>query len=191
MPTVSGSALSRWRRLRRPAAAPAPPARALVQEDVRSRRPPSAGGLDSVDRALVERITRPAPTRPGIRAPSLRNPEISRARLRLRLRLRLPAEGWLGLGEARREPAGADREPGQGPTADAGVSASLPDWLEGPAVPHADDPFSVPGADFGPAVFGSEGVPAAVDPAAVDRPLWIRRCGICRAGRIGGGPERG
>ncbi len=116
------------------------PTRALIQ--AAAEQPGTVAGLDSVDRALVERITRPAPTRPG--DPS-DEPEA-------------PAE--------LQEPAGSE------PAATApGLDRSLPEWLEGPAVPTADDPFSVPGADFGPAEVHSE-VPAqhasagALDPAA-------------------------
>ena len=116
------------------------PTRALIQ--AAAEQPGTVAGLDSVDRALVERITRPAPTRPGD-----------------------PSDEPEAPGELQ-EPAGSE------PAATApGLDRSLPEWLEGPAVPTADDPFSVPGADFGPAeVLGQ--VPAqhasagALDPAA-------------------------
>ncbi len=146
------------------AEAPAP-ARALIQDS--SQQPASAGGLDSVDRALVERITRPAPTRPGDPSSQPEEPGDLQGPAAAPAAAPAPAEGS-AEGSAESMAGSSSESPAEGPTADAGVSASLPDWLEGPAVPHADDPFSVPGADFGPAVFGSEGVPAAVDPAAVD-----------------------
>ncbi len=106
-----------------PTAAPAPPTRALVQEAPAPTAP--EGGLDSVDRALVERITRPAPTRPE--APGDEPDGVG------------PAEGPL---EGTTPGDSAATEPRDE------VTASLPGWMEGPAVSLADDPFSIPDEDF-------------------------------------------
>ena len=118
------------------------PTRALIQEA--AQQPAKAGGLDSLDRALVERITRPAPTQP---ADPSSEPET-------------PSEI--------QEPIDSQPVDSQPAAAAPGLDASLPDWLEGPAVPTADDPFSVPGADFGPTeVLAEDASAAALDPEAL------------------------
>ena len=119
-----------------PSAAPAPPTRALVQEAPGPTAP--EGGLDSVDRALVERITRPTPTRPEVPGAE---PDVEG-----------PAEG------PNEEPT-----PGEGAATEPRdeVAASLPGWMEGPAVSRADDPFSIPDEDF-----SAPEMPEAVAPDA-------------------------
>ncbi|MBL6755908.1 MAG: hypothetical protein ISQ11_05830 [Planctomycetes bacterium] len=126
-----------------PSAAPAPPTRALVPEAPGPTAP--EGGLDSVDRALVERITRPAPTRPEVPGAE---PDVEG-----------PVEG------PNEEPT-----PGEGAATEPRdeVAASLPGWMEGPAVSRADDPFSIPDEDFSaPEVPEAPESPEAVAPEAV------------------------
>lgn len=125
-----------------PSAAPAPPTRALVQEAPAPTAP--EGGLDSVDRALVERITRPAPTRPEVPGAE---PGVEG-----------PAEG-----------PNEEATPGEGAATEPRdeVAASLPGWMEGPAVSRADDPFSIPDEDFsGPEVPEAPEAPEAEAPDA-------------------------
>lgn len=113
-----------------PTAAPAPATRAFVRDDPAPSAP--EGGLDSVDRALVERITRPAPPRPEVPGAEP-EPEAEK-----------PKEADAPGGRAGTEPSD-------------GVTSSLPGWMEGPSVSRADDPFSLPDEDF-----GAPEVPAAI-----------------------------
>ncbi|MDG1051039.1 MAG: hypothetical protein P8R46_12605 [Planctomycetota bacterium] len=134
-----------------PAAEPAPPARSLVQESPRGAAPEASApnGLDHVDRALVERITRPAPTRPEPSSPDGPNSDGPNSESP-RPETETPAASEEHVEESPAVPIG---KAGQG----------LPGWLDGPAVPHADDPFSVPGADFGPEAAAPEGGPDAAE----------------------------
>jgi len=124
-----------------PTAAPATPPRALVQEAPATPAP--EGGLDSVDRALVERITRPAPARPEVPGAE---PEVEG-----------PTEGDAPGDGASTEPRDE-------------VLGELPAWMEGPSVSPADDPFSLPDEDFGAALAPETDAPSE-EIASTELPL--------------------